>query len=375
MGYFNWRERLSSLLLVLCILSDVSIAEEMIATPASGWIDDAICVSSGEKRAVDLSGLASDSWRMLVLTASQDEQDNLTSPSRVDIRSITNREVVWSGSIADGSVITGPLYPDRVSVESQKGSTVRVCVSSVLLSGTVPNRDSQVGDSFHAADVLSTSIPSVLSNYPSVVLIHFFGIRAGKKGVWPCTGFFVAPTLVMTAWHCVRGSDGSNRGQAYVGYDRPTASLPSSIAVKSVVSELPDLDVAILGVELPPSSPAPKVARLDTNSPVVGSEVLVIHHYRGDHKVYSYDSDSTVRDVRVRGSRQNSLTDFTHGSDTDPISSGSPVVSVETGLVVGLHHYGTIEGGQFEYNRAVMSSVILQAIPDDLRRRIIGNSQ
>jgi hypothetical protein len=55
-------------------------------------------------------------------------------------------------------------------------------------------------------------------------------------------------------------------------------------------------------------------------------------------------------------------TDFGHLCDTKGGSSGSPVADWDTGLVVGLHHFGFLDGSADPVNQAVVHTRILQDI-------------
>lgn len=177
-----------------------------------------------------------------------------------------------------------------------------------------------------------------------------------------CTAFLVGTDLVITNQHCISNQSEMLSAVVEFGYDGPGV-VPDRIRARALEATSVDLDYSV--VRLLASAP-PKYGRLrfQTTPPIEEARALVIvQHPGGQPKKVSID------DCKVSGLQRTGVgsdpTDFGHLCDTLGGSSGSPVLDWNTGMVVGLHHFGFKPGSPELVNQAVHIDRIL----NDLQQR------
>jgi hypothetical protein len=170
-----------------------------------------------------------------------------------------------------------------------------------------------------------------------------------------CTGFLVTPALLFTNEHCVSSPTEARSTLVDLGYDqpdRPTETLRTTELV--VVNH--DLDYALLRLERP--APAQFSSALMSGSTLsTNQQLLIVEHPLGGYKQVSLES-CEVSDLEMSGVTS-ALTDFGHRCDTLNGSSGSPVIDLASGRVVGLHHFGFDLQANTLVNRAVLMKLVL----------------
>ena len=173
------------------------------------------------------------------------------------------------------------------------------------------------------------------------------------------TGFLIAPNLLVTnrhvVWQLSNGGDvvRSKEAVVYFRFDWDTDPEPP-VAVRRVAAFDTKLDIAILEVELAASDRTP--LRLSTKPPHVGGTVVVVGFPWDDGRTPAFAQllfggrygVKRAAPGEVLGCR---TTSFLHDCTTLAANSGSPVLSMETAEVVGIH----ADGIYLYRNEAIMA--------------------
>jgi len=178
-----------------------------------------------------------------------------------------------------------------------------------------------------------------------------------KKG-WYCTGFLVDTNVLMTNRHCVHSESEMQSAILYFDYDGKTTPVKSNLLEQLQCDE--GLDFALFRVSAISQRPSLKLANIRDLSDV--PKLLLIEHPGGEVKKVSI-AGCIVRGVHLTG-LSDQQTDFGHRCDTLGGSSGSPVMNLISGEVVGLHHEGTIGTDPQLANQAVYMGLILDKMRD-----------
>lgn len=177
-----------------------------------------------------------------------------------------------------------------------------------------------------------------------------------------CTGFLIDSGQLMTNQHCVSTAEVCASALAIFGYEYdPNGELSfgeqfecAGLAAGKANAEL---DFSVLDLRGNPAATFGKL-ELAAIDPASHGALMIIQHPAGEPKQISKTNCAADR-IPVDG--RTSESDFTHSCDTVGGSSGSPVFD-DSGKVVGLHHYGFAEGGDWSENRAVRMKLILEDI-------------
>jgi V8-like Glu-specific endopeptidase len=89
------------------------------------------------------------------------------------------------------------------------------------------------------------------------------------------------------------------------------------------------------------------------------TKLVVVEHPGGEPKQVS------IKDCAVQGTTKmgvQSKSDFGHTCDTLGGSSGSPVMRLSDGVLVGLHHFGFTSGDLDPVNQAVYIHLVIEDI-------------
>jgi hypothetical protein len=173
-----------------------------------------------------------------------------------------------------------------------------------------------------------------------------------------CSGFLIADDLFMTNNHCIRTPTEMSSGLAEFDFDRPN-TIPVTLRFKEILDTNPDLDFTLLRL-LTPSGRRPFTFDTSVSEP---RNMVMIQHPAGRPKEVSIDN-CKVMGAQVAGVTP-ALTDFGHGCDTLPGSSGAPAIDIQTGRVLGLHHLGYLPTDE-PVNRAVQIQQILDRLKKNL---------
>ena len=175
-----------------------------------------------------------------------------------------------------------------------------------------------------------------------------------------CTGFLMTADLLMTNEHCLGTPEIAVSALADFGYDASNAT-PRRVRVSKLEAVDPTLDYAIVRL----SEPLGEFGRvtLGDSTVVDGENLVIVEHPGGEFKQASID-DCKVRRPSLTGVAKPG-TDFGHLCDTLGGSSGSPVMDRQSGKVIGLHHFGFIDGSPDPVNQGVHMNQIIA----DVRQR------
>ena len=187
-----------------------------------------------------------------------------------------------------------------------------------------------------------------------------------------CTGFMVAPSLLLTNHHCVNTMDTCFGTVVMFGYQRDANGrvMPTKqYDCLAIVKASQPYDYALLQVDgSPGAADAWGVVTFDpAASLAIGQPLYLVQHPAGEPKRVTLD-DCNVSTLKAPGSVPAVGSDFGHKCDTESGSSGSPLFNLSH-RVVGLHHFGfdkKLERWARE-NRAVHIGPILSEIDGYLR--------
>lgn len=174
-----------------------------------------------------------------------------------------------------------------------------------------------------------------------------------------CTGFLVAPDVVMTNHHCIPTAAAATGVRAYFRYEQGGPADDSGADCSEFLGNDADLDFALLRC---PSRPGDVygVVALEATSPARNAGVYVIHQNCDYYTAPECAPTKKYSPGRVTST----ISEIGHDADTLGGSSGSPLFSRVTHGAIGLHHVGLGNdgAGRGSENRAVPVSAILPVL-------------
>ena len=178
-----------------------------------------------------------------------------------------------------------------------------------------------------------------------------------------CTAFLISDDVIMTNHHCISSAEDAVGAKVlfnYLGEGEPQVFICDKF-----ISNNEKLDYALLGCEGTPGSIYGKVKLSQKESSQ--SEPIYLIHQNCDYyqnkgcrrsKIVSFGEVTDIKGSRIY-----------HNADTLPGSSGSPIFSLETHEVIGLHNSGSGEeetngrrSGRGKVNLGIKMSQILSEI-------------
>jgi V8-like Glu-specific endopeptidase len=163
-----------------------------------------------------------------------------------------------------------------------------------------------------------------------------------------CTGFLVAPDLLLTAGHCVRDQNDCNRNVWVLDYDvsQSTFAKKQVVSCKKILESNSAADYSLIKLQRPIlDRPYLKLRRTGKLNP--NSEFIVIGHPLGLPKI-------STDQAWLRGNLLKKT--FTINSDTFSGNSGSPVIDVNSSIVEGILIRGDRDF-EMDFNNNCMKSV------------------
>ncbi|MBI1948421.1 MAG: trypsin-like peptidase domain-containing protein [Deltaproteobacteria bacterium] len=174
-----------------------------------------------------------------------------------------------------------------------------------------------------------------------------------------CTGFLVAPDVIMTNQHCIPTAASAAGVRALFRYEEGGPADDAGVDCSEFLGNDAGLDFALLRCSSRPGDQYGVVA-LEATTPSRNAGVYVIHQ-NCDY----YTSPECAPTKKYSPGRVTStMSEIGHDADTLGGSSGSPLFSRVTHGVVGLHHVGLGNdgAGRGSENRAVPMSAILPVL-------------
>lgn len=195
--------------------------------------------------------------------------------------------------------------------------------------------------------------------------IGFAMIFTREKNLSVCTGFLLSQRLFMTNHHCIYDEqDRLNvRKQSRINFDYYSEEKIKKIyqtaehKFKGVLAKDKALDYAVVAIA-PPASPDRPTLKPDLSKSTIRDldRVAIVQHPQARPKAVVRE-DTSIRARRPRRVR--------YRADTQPGSSGSPVLSPKNLDVVALHYRGvTNSNGKFVSNEGSWMRAIFRDISE-----------
>lgn len=167
-----------------------------------------------------------------------------------------------------------------------------------------------------------------------------------------CSAFLVNDDTVVTNEHCCRAEAEMCVGSRVLVQYRGREQLQSApeIVIEANLGSFPELDLAILRASGSPGATLGHVA-VARGRRFLGSPVYVMGHPQGRPleaslgRIYAYEQSV---EYEYTSGRKRKVDQFVYGARAEPGSSGSPVFSATTHVLVGLHHSGGLRPDSFD---------------------------
>ena len=189
-----------------------------------------------------------------------------------------------------------------------------------------------------------------------------------------CSGFLIGPRLLMTAYHCIDGQPICSGTVALFGFD-DLRRTPEAVWCEELLYATPVLDVAFVRLAGDPGVRWGFLSLVGKSYDYrKGGPLVVIQHPRGALKRVSRDGACKIGNSASK--KADGIADLLkfpqlqkfardvaalHGCDTDPGSSGSPVMNRDTGEVTILHNFGR-RSPHLGHNRGIRIAEIRKCV-------------
>lgn len=257
---------------------------------------------------------------------------------------------IWSDEIPGDGVLV-----ELVSHVGANPVRIRIDLVAAIRPGPVPL--SIVGSDERTPIGMHDSWVQAIGR--AVARLRFIG---DDRKIYNCTGFLITDEVMLTNEHCI--SSEAELRSALVDFDFDTRIAETTFTrLSELIAHDHDLDYALVRLSAPLPDRGP--LRFGDAGVEADEALLIVQHPGGEPKQVSIE-DCRVERVLVVG-RGGTDTDFTHRCDTLGGSSGSPVISLRTRQVVGLHHLGFEDADAELFNRAVHIDRVRAHLPAELR--------
>ncbi|MEW8419731.1 MAG: serine protease [Candidatus Thiodiazotropha endolucinida] len=366
-------KKYSKLLLLFAIASQVAIARFayselpepiLLSGPDSISIIEPHVIMPGDE--IDI--VVDTEYESMVKIHMRKYQSNKSNFAKLFVVNNANDQIYFFQDISNTLTKTKWLQARELVLRVPSNSPP-VLIEKVLKQTSEVIMDSNVGPGgaqFHSIDQEDNEL--IRLSAQGVVLVKFPSRCKNEDGVFQnsiclCSGFLVSEFAVITAYHCISDNEVAKKSSVVFDFNQQD-SEGEEINILRLIDYSKGLDFALLELEHSPINVTSKILTIRTDKMYDKDkeEIRLIHHFRGKHKVISYDSYCNIYDVGVAGynAKTEPDADFEHGCDSDARSSGAPIVSALYGDVIGLHHFGRPEGDsdKYPYNQAVIASKI-----------------
>lgn len=179
-----------------------------------------------------------------------------------------------------------------------------------------------------------------------------------------CTGFLIAPDVIMTNQHCIPQASAARGVKAYFRYEQG-AGQDVAVDCSGFLGNDAALDYALLQCTTRPGD-THGVVELDARNARTNEGVYAIHQ----NCDYYSDPNCAPTKKLSPGSVKTTGNEFGHSADTLGGSSGSPVFASNSHKVIGLHHVGS--GGNNMGRGTINYAVPMSRIVPTLQQRFPG---
>ncbi len=191
----------------------------------------------------------------------------------------------------------------------------------------------------------SSSHPTELARSRSVARLLL------NNGSSLCTAWRVGPDsadYMVTNEHCITTQADVQAAEAWFDYQRLTCGgavgVPVKVSGRTLLADNPTLDFALFTVNSFWKIGSFGYLELDVRTPVQNEEIYIPQHPGGKPKQLSIQSDvnaGSLCRIDTPVTNGNGVgTDTAYRCDTEPGSSGSPVLARSSHRVIALHHFG-----------------------------------
>lgn len=294
----------------------------------------------------------SDAWRVEIssvddgrLLASVRKPGIETPEWRDDPAPPRSTTTLFSDSFPPQNAVVLKVFSDQTNAAPQMEL-------ASLTTETPPGKSQAIPDGNDQLEEFELQLRSEVKRWGSAVArLRWEGLD-GKN--YRCTGFLIAPDLLMTNYHCIQYTDEMDSAVADFDANSAGATIVTR-TLTTLAKRNKALDVAIFRLSALMTAPPLRLSK--DVMPANPNLFVIIQHPDGGFKKVS-NINCRLEGLSMVGLDPAQKTDFGHMCDTHKGSSGSPVQDTTTGLVVGLHHLASQQNTLF--NRAVHSDQILE---------------